>query len=156
MITSVRRLIGMPVVFREKELGYVEQAYAGEGKLEGVVIRRGMGSARWLAAEEMMMKHDHLIASRKPADLPKLCRKRAERVCMENGQYAGEVSDWILLDGNLRFAAVEVSPGPIYRLLGRCGYACEFHRDQPSGSVIVPRLLSWSQLKRQLGEEDDR
>ena len=55
MITSVRRLIGMPVLFREKELGYVEQAYAGEGKLEGVVIRRGMGSARWLAAEEMMM-----------------------------------------------------------------------------------------------------
>lgn len=155
MITSVRRLIGMPVVFREKELGYVEQAYAGDGGLEGVVIRRGMGSARWLAAEEMMMKREYLIASRKPADLPNRCRKRTGRVCMEDGQYVGEVSDWILLDENLRFAAVEVSPGPFYRLLGRCGYACEFHRDQPSGNVIVPQLLSWSQLKRQLGEEDD-
>ena len=156
MLTSVRRLIGMPVLFREKEMGYVEQAHAGQGRLEGVVVRRGIGSARWLAAEEiLMMKRDCIIASRKPSQLPPLCRKRAERACMTDGQCLGEVSDWILVDGKLSFAALEVSPGPIYRLLGRCGYACEFHRDPSSGNVIVPRLLSWSQLKRQLGEEDD-
>ena len=156
MLTSVRRLIGMPVLLQNRKLGYVEHAYAGQEKLEGIVIRHGIGSARWLPAEDILeMRRECVVASCKPSALPQLCPKRADRACGTDGRWVGEVSDWILFNNSPRFAAVEVSPGPIYRLMGHCGYACDFYRERLSGSVIVPRLLSWSQLKRLLEEGDD-
>jgi len=69
--------------------------------------------------------------------------------------FFGAGTDGIFAPGSFAFAALEVSPGPIYRLMGRCAYACEYRVDPQSGGVIVPQLLSWTQLKRQLGEEDD-
>ncbi|MBR6569464.1 MAG: hypothetical protein IKK75_03325 [Clostridia bacterium] len=158
MLTSLRQLVGMPVICQNRQLGYVEQAVAQktEGRLEGVVIRRGIGSARWCAAEEILSAGPEcVVVARRPVGAVHPCEHLPGRAYLTTGQCIGEVTDWIFQPGTFRFAALEVSPGPIYRLMGRCAYACEFRADPKSGSVVVPRLLSWTQLKRQLGEEDD-
>ena len=158
MLTSLRRMIGMPVIWQDRQLGYVEEALPSEDAraLAGVILRRGIGSAKWcpadailsVGAECVLVKCEPLAASRvKPAGM--------EKAYLTTGQCVGEVTDAILRNGQLGFAALEVSPGPLYRLMGRCAYACDYRTDPRSGSVIVPQLLTWAQLRRQLGEEDN-
>ena len=158
MLTSIKRLVGMPVVCQDRRLGYVEQAIPKEDarRLAGVIIRRGIGSARWCAAEDILSAGPEcVVIANRPSTSAHPCIRSPERAYLTNGQCVGEVTDWIFAPGGFAFAALEVSPGPIYRLMGQCAYACEFRADPQSGGVIVPQLLSWTQLKRQLGEEDD-
>ena len=79
----------------------------------------------------------------------------SQSVYLTGGAYAGEATDWILLPDSTVFAAVEISPGPVYRLFGCCAYASDFQPGPEKNSVSVPRLLTWTQLRRQLGEEED-
>jgi len=64
------------------------------------------------------------------------------------------VCDLIIYADTLCVAALEVAQGPVYRLLGRCAYApscCQSSADE----VVVPELLSWTQLLTHLGEEEE-
>ena len=64
----------------------------------------------------------------------------------------------MIAGATLRLVALEVSGGPIYRLLGRRGYAADYRvrgAEGKAGEVVVPKLLTWAELERLLGEEDD-
>ena len=79
------------------------------------------------------------------------------RAFLTTGECVGEVTDVILHGDTLRLEALELNQGPVYRLLGRRVYASQFRvdADARAGEVVVPRLLTWAQLRRTLGEEDD-
>ena len=145
-------------MFCGRQIGCVERAVAARDAraLEGVIVRKGIGSARWLPAGEIVsVRREWVEAAGKPQGTVQAEERQSECRCMLNGRCAGVVTDWLLTSDSLLFAALEVSPGPLYRLVGRCAYACDFRKDEQSGSVIVPELLTWAQLKKQLGEGGD-
>jgi len=158
MLTSLNRLIGQPVVWEGRQLGYVERAVADTKHrcLSGIIIRRGIGSARWAPLDGILMAGRLcVVLSAQPVRLPKQETADIRRAVFTSGQSAGEVCDVIIRADTLRIAALEVSQGPFYRLLGRCGYACAFGQSDGSRAdeVVVGPLLTWTQLLRQLGEE---
>ncbi|MEG1776078.1 MAG: hypothetical protein RR367_06205, partial [Clostridia bacterium] len=70
----------------------------------------------------------------------------------------GEVTDVLLHGDTLRLAALEVSSGPLYRLMGRHAYAADFRvlsQGRRAGEVIVPQLMTWAELERRMGEEGE-
>ena len=158
MITSLRRLVGMPVIWQDRQLGFVEQALP-DGRmcaLGGLMVRRGISGAKWCPAEEIaVLGTECVVISSRPRNMPPWKPQSALSACLTTGQCIGEVTDAILRDGSANFAALEISPGAFYRLLGRCAYACDYRSDPASGCVMIPQLLTWTQLKRRLGEEDD-
>ena len=157
MIMSLRRMVGMPVVWQNRQVGCVEHALADPKaqELRGVVIRKGIGSAKWCPAESIeRIDEECVVVARPPVRHQPQAVPSSGRAHMVNGQWIGEVTDAILRPGTLALAAVEVSPGPVHRLMGRCAYACDFRRDEKTGCMIIPSLLSWTQLTRQLGEEE--
>ena len=50
MLTSLNRIAGMPVIWQDRQIGCVERAIADASarRLRGLVIRKGIGLARWL------------------------------------------------------------------------------------------------------------
>ncbi|MBR6571767.1 MAG: hypothetical protein IKK75_15070 [Clostridia bacterium] len=154
MLTSVNRLIGRKVLWRDQELGHVERAVADaeSRRLHGLVIRRGMGSARWVPADSIRLEGRSCVLKEQPVRLPKQEPMEVRYAVLASGQRAGEVCDVILHADTLRIAALEVTQGPLYRLMGRCGYASGFRRGEADEVMIGP-LLTWTQLLRQLGEE---
>ena len=157
MLISLRRMVGMPVVWQSRQIGHVEQALADQESrcLDGVVIRKGIGSARWCPAEAIeVIGEECLIVRQKPVRRPVEPVSVPGWAYLTSGQCIGEVTDAILSAATLRINALEVSPGPIYRLMGHCAYASSFR--QTGSCVVVPALLSWTQLRRQLGEEEEK
>lgn len=155
MLTSLNRLMGMPVVWRDRQVGLVERAAADAARqrLCGLVVRRGIGSARWVPCEDILLLGESCVVLRaRPVRLPEELPEAFGRVFLTTGESAGEVTDAVLHREQRRILALEVSPGPLYRLAGRCVYAPGYHV-QP-GRVIVSRLLDWTQLLSQLGEEE--
>ena len=159
MLTSLNRMVGLPVIWQDRQMGYVERAVpdARVRRLSGVVVRRGIGGAKWVAAEAIALVGSRCVLVRqKPAAMPDDRPESPERAFLTTGECAGEVTDIILRSDTLHLKALELSPGPLYRLLGRCAYAPEYRAGggARAGEVVVPRLLTWAQLKRTLGEED--
>lgn len=157
MLISLRCMVGMPVVWQNRQIGHVEQALSDqEGRrLDGVVIRKGIGSARWCPAEAIeVVGEECLVVCQKPVRRSVGPVSAPGWAYLTSGQCIGEVTDAILSAATLRISALEVSPGPVYRLMGRCAYASSFRRT--GENVVVPALLSWTQLRRQLGEEEEK
>jgi len=159
MLTSLNRLIGLPVVWRDKQVGYVERAVADVNGmcLHGVVVRRGIGSARWAPRDGILLAgRQSVVLARGPERMPREEAAPVRRAVLTSGCCAGEVSDAVICGDTLRIAALEVSEGPVYWLMGRRQYAteCRMNAYGEPGEVIVPRLISWTQLLTQLGEED--
>jgi len=159
MLTSLSRLTGLPVVWRDRRIGCVERAVADvDGMcLQGMVVRRGIGSARWAPREGILLAgRQSVVLSRQPERMPREESAYIRHAVLTSGGCAGEVCDVIICSDTLRIAALEVSQGPVYRLLGRRWYAteCRMNTYGEPGEVIVNRLLSWTQLHTQLGEED--
>lgn len=161
MLTSLNRMVGMPVVWQDTQLGYVERAIPDPRarRLAGVVVRKGIGSAKWLPSDSILVAGGQcVLASRKPGHMPDEGEGSLRRAFLTTGESAGEVTDVIILGDTLKMAALEVSPGPVYHLLGRRAYAVDFRVDAATrpGEVVVSRLLTWAQLRRTLGEEDGK
>lgn len=160
MLGSLNALIGLPVIWQDRKLGCVERAIADVqgGCLDGLVVRKGIGVARWIGRDDVhVLGRNCVLVQRLPDRMPEKKAGEMGRVFLTTGECAGEVTDiWIDMR-TLRIAALEVCQGPLCRLLGRRGYADSF-RLQSNGEedeVIVPQLFSWMQLKMQLGEGDD-
>ena len=150
MLTSLNRMTGLPVVWRERQMGYVERAVVDLNGmcLDGVVVRRGIGSARWAPrAGIVLIGKNSVVLSHPPVRMPGRQLTELRRALPAGGGNAAMVSDVILSGDTLRIAALEVSQGPVYRLLGRCAYApcCRIPEGGEAGEVVVPPLLSWSQ-----------
>ena len=156
MLTSLNRLTGLPVVWRDRQMGYVERAVADvpRMRLHGLVVRKGIGGARWSPAENILLAGKRsVVLSSRPVRMPETEPRPVRLAIHAAGGCAGEVCDVFIHGDTLQIAALEISQGPVYRLLGRCAYApaCRVHEN---GEAVVPRLLSWTQLLTQLGEED--
>ncbi len=161
MLTSLNRMVGLPVIWQDTQLGYVERAVPDPTakRLAGVVVRKGIGSAKWLPSDGILVAGTRcVLAGRKPGRMTEESVATLRQAFLTTGESAGEVTDAIILGDTLKMAALEVSPGPVYHLLGWRAYAVDFRVDRVTrpGEVVVSQLLTWAQLRRTLGEEGDR
>ena len=155
MLTSLNRLNGLPVIWQNLEMGYVEQAVADLRlmRLKGLVVRKGIGSARWSPVESISQAgRQQVELSRRPVCMPAATAVQPLAVITPDG-CACQLCDVLLYTDTLAIAALEITHGPLYRLLGHCSYATHC-RQLPDGGLSVPKLLSWTQLRTQLGEGD--
>lgn len=128
-MTSLRRLVGMPVVARGKLLGWVERAtLTQDGKrLQGLVLRQGLGAAKWMPAEQILeLGESSVLAQGAPQKLPKDAQRRLGPVYHAQGPCLGLVADALLHPERLHVLALEISYGPLYQLAGRYAYATEY------------------------------
>ncbi len=145
MLTSLKRMVGLPVVWQDKQLGYVERAIpnALSKRLSGVVVRKGIGTAKWVAADDILVVGAQcVLLGRKPSRMPEGETGALGRAFLTSGECAGEVTDVVIQSDTFRVAALELSPGPVYRLMGRRSYAAEYRVEQAArqGEVVVPQL----------------
>ena len=154
---SLSRMVGMPVMYENRQVGCVESAMVDARglRLDGVVIRKGIGAARWAGSAQIMQLCSRcVLLGSQPVRMPPRAQMHPGRVFLSSGACAGDVTDAFLSSRTLRISALEVCQGPLYRLVGQRAYAAQFQL-QEDGNVVAQELLSWAQLVRQLGEEDD-
>ena len=154
MLTSLNRLIGMPVVWQDRQVGLVEYAAADAENscLGGLLMRKGIGGARWSPREDILLAGEHCVMLRaRPGRMPEKAFPSFDRAFLFTGECVGDVTDAFIQGETLRILALEISPGPIYRLLGRCAYAPGYR--MAAGGVRVPLLLDWRQFTNWLKEE---
>lgn len=157
MLTSLNRMIGLPAVLDGKSCGSVERAVmdARMRRLRGVVIRRGLGGARWAGASALeLIGHSCVLLRQPPSRPPKLKDDGGAMAYSTGGDPIGEVTDALLRGDTLRLVALEVSAGPLYRLMGRSAYATDYQARHQQGAVVVNHLVSWAELIKTLGEGD--
>lgn len=159
MLTTLNRTAGMPVILRDTCVGYVERAVPDRfyHRLEGVVVRKGIGLARWLPrADIRLIGRECVLAAKSPQRMPELEERHGVQVFLLTGQWTGMVSDAVLEGDSLGLLALEVSKGPLYSLLGSRCYASSYRFAGHNGGAVVQHLLSWTQLQRLLGEGEQR
>lgn len=153
MLTSVRRMVGMPVIWQDRQVGCVERAVPDlrAGRLLGMAVRRGMGGARWTEADAVtVIGRGCVVLARRPV------RMTGEMPWMENdvflitGEPAGSVMDVLINARTLRVEALEISYGPLHHLLGNRAYTCSY--TMGGSGVIAAELLTWAQLRSQMKE----
>lgn len=137
-------MTGLPVVCAGKLQGRVEQAVLNpEGRnLRGLVVRRGFGGARWLAAEDILVLGEvSVIALRRPGRIPRDADFALGCVRDTAGLDLGRVTDVYLQPDTRRVAALEITLGPLEEL--RCGrmlardFAVHPAPGEP-GQVLIP------------------
>ena len=73
MLTSLNRMVGLPVVWQDRQLGYVERAIpdAHARRLSGVVVRKGIGAAKWVSSDGIAVVGSRCVLIRqKPGAVP--------------------------------------------------------------------------------------
>lgn len=162
MLTSLQKMIGLPVIWLDRQVGFVERAVpnAGNRRLSGIVVRRGLGSAKWAATDAIVMIGKRCVLLRqKPGRMPDGKEGALTRAYLTTGECVGEVADLVIAGETLRVMALEVSGGPFYRLMGQRAYAADYRvcdENGRTGEVVVPKLMTWAELEQELGEEDNR
>lgn len=149
MLMTLNRMVGMPVVHGGERIGQVERAVADSENavLYGLVVRRGLGAAKWLPASGVEWVGETCVAARqKPCQLPSALPQPLSHVYLANGNLAGSVSDVVLCGDTFRILALEISPGPLYGLAGKTGYARQYCLQGGEGQVMVTHLCSWAQI----------
>ena len=135
---------GLPVVRSGKLQGRVEQAVLNpDGRsLRGLVVRRGFGGARWLAAEDILVLGEvSVIARRSPGRMPRDAAFALGCVRDTAGLDLGRVTDVYLQPDTRRVTALEITLGPMEEL--RCGrmlardFAVHPAPGEP-GQVLIP------------------
>lgn len=117
MTSDVRmaRVLGLPVILGGRLVGHVERAVLDhEGRiLRGLVIRRGLGSARWAARDNVGVLGDvSVILRRMPVRPPRDTESALPAVKDESGLTLGRVMDAWLSPETLAVTALEVTLGP--------------------------------------------
>lgn len=158
MLMTLNRIAGMPVVCGGRQIGQVERAVADaeNAVLHGLVVRRGIGAAKWLPASGLEWIGEVCVAARKkPCPLPAKLPPCVSHVYLANGNLAGTVADMVLCSHTFRILALEISPGPLYGLAGKTEYARQFSVRGGDGQVMVAHLCSWAQISSTLEEETE-
>mgnify|MGYP002732572894 CR=1 FL=1 len=161
---SLRRLMGMPVVTRGKLTGWVERATltADGRRLHGLVLRHGLGGAKWLpAAQLLQLGETSVLAQGAPQKLPREAQQRLGTVYHAQGLCLGLVSDALLHPERMTVLALEISYGPLYQLAGRSAYATEYSvRPAPpraaadvAREVVISELKPWQAVGALAGKE---
>lgn len=132
-------IVGLPAAVGGRMVGRVEQAVlTSDGRrLRGVVIRHGLGSARWAPAENIAVLGDvSVILISKPGRVPRDAQFSFPAVKDTAGLNLGRVTDVYIHPATLRVAALEISLGLWEEItLGRM-LARQFTLQQ--GQVLVP------------------
>lgn len=161
MLTSLNRMVGMPVIWQDKKIGFVERGIADPQarRLWGIVVRHGIGSAKWIPSDALVLVGEHgVIARHMPEAIPNALLEEMSEVYLTNGERVGLVSDGILGGCSFKMRALEISPGLLYRLMGDTSYAVRYHVSRTREGrtqVVVPELLTRAEFKQKLREEDD-
>ena len=135
---------GLPVIFGSTSLGKVEEtALTGDGRaLLGLKVRKGLGSARWIPREDILVLGEvSVIVRRKPLHLPQNAGLSLSGVKDSAGLNLGRVTDVLLHRHSLQVAALEISLGLMEeftfgRMLAR-HFTVPAAPDEP-GQVLIP------------------
>ena len=148
-------MAGLPVVWGDTQLGFVEQAVADipHGRLKGVVVRKGIGMARWCAASTILLiGRECVLLRQRPVRLPAVDDRQPIQAFLANGQWAGTVTDAVLQGDTLAVQALEITQGPVQALLGKRAYASCYRVCAQGRQVVVQQLLTWAQWKKEREE----
>ena len=155
MTVRLGRILGLPAVCGERVVGHVERAVPDETgqHLQGFIIRRGLGSAKWADRSAVTVLGDvSVILERRPGRVPKSCNIALSAVKDESGLTLGRVTDlWISRDG-LDITALEVTLGLLEDLRSgrRRVLKWAVQPTEDGMQVIIPRE-AW-ELPQQGGE----
>lgn len=108
------RLLGLPAVCGERVVGHVERAVPDEeGRhLLGLVIRRGLGGAKWADRSAITVLGDvSVILGAKPGRVPKGNDTLLGAVRDESGLALGRVTDWWISPDTFDITALEITLG---------------------------------------------
>ncbi len=145
-MTSLNRLLGLPVVFNGQKIGQIERAIVDEKgrSLHGIVVRSGIRPAKWLGAKEIAaLGGVSVLCKTKPQKLPKDADFSLSRVQDTSGLRLGVVTDVLLDDETFSVFALEISSGPLDDFMRGRSYCKEFvvkkSRINPrEGDVLIP------------------
>ena len=115
-MTSLRKLIGLPVVLDGRNAGHIMKAVVTKDgkKLRGLILRGGVRGARWLSREQILLIGKFsVIGTGETRKLPKDAEYRLFRVSDADGARLGVVSDAIIHEETLEVMALEISSGPV-------------------------------------------
>ena len=108
------RILGLPAVCGERVVGHVERAVPdGEGRrLMGLVIRRGLGSAKWADRSAISVLGDvSVILGTRPVRVPKGSDTALGAVKDESGLALGRVTDLWISPDTFDITALEITLG---------------------------------------------
>lgn len=145
-MTSLNRLVGLPVVLNGRKIGQIERAILNKSgkKLSGMVVRDGIRGAKWLKSDDIVALGGISVLSQKPlGKLPKDARFSLSRVQDTSGLRLGMVTDAFLNPETMEVIALEISSGPVDDFMHGRLYAREFvvkdskvrHEE---GDVLIP------------------
>lgn len=137
-------IVGLPAALNGRMVGRVEQAVLTHDghALRGMVIRHGLGGARWVSAERIAILGDvSVILTDRPERLPRDASFTLSTVKDVGGLNLGRVTDAYVNRSTLQVEALEVSLGLWEELtLGRM-LARQFTVQNPpgeAGQVLIP------------------
>lgn len=137
-------LVGLPAALDGRMVGRVEQTIlTPDGHaLRGVIIRHGLGGARWAEASSIRVLGDvSVILARKPRHLPRDADFTLTSVKDTSGLNLGRVTDAYVNAATFQVAALEISLGLVEELTcGRMLARSFVVRPAPGepGQVLIP------------------
>ena len=108
------RILGLPAVCGERVVGHVERAVPDEEghRLIGLVIRRGLGSAKWANRSAITVLGDvSVILGARPGRVPKGSDTVLGAVKDESGLALGRVTDLWISPETFDITALEITLG---------------------------------------------
>lgn len=108
------RILGLPAVCGARVVGHVERAVpdAAGHCLQGLVIRRGLGGAKWADRSGITVLGDvSVILGERPGRIPKGYAAGLCAVRDESGLTLGRVTDWWISPDTLEITALEITLG---------------------------------------------
>ena len=94
-----------------------------------------------------------LLAGCGAAPLPDGLTDSALQAYLTTGERAGLVSDALFSGLTLRLVALEVTPGPVYALLGRCAYTVSYQVAGDGKQTMVSELMTWAEFRERSRRE---
>ena len=135
------RIVGLPAVLKGRVAGRVERAVlTPDGRrLMGLILRQGMGSARWAAAEDVLnLGQVSQILRTRPGRLPAGAGFSLSSVKDSGGMLLGWVTDVYLDAASRAVSALEVDLGPVESLRTGRLLARQFTVTEGTGDVMIP------------------
>lgn len=113
------RILGLPAICGERVVGHVERAVPDEeGRhLAGLVIRRGLGGAKWAGRSAISVLGDvSVILGERPGRVPKGSGTVLGAVRDESGLALGRVTDLWISPETFDITALEITLGLLEEL----------------------------------------
>lgn len=153
MTVRLGRILGLPAVCGERVVGHVERAVPDETgqHVQGFVIRRGLGSAKWADHSAVSVVGDvSVILSRQPERVPKGSDVLLAAVKDEGGLTLGRVTDWWISRDSLDITALEVTLGLMEDLTtGRRTVSRWTVKRTDDGLIVLIPREEWEERKEE-------